>query len=303
LKKREAELKESEERFFKIFDSNPVALSLTEIKTNKITYVNNLFCTTFGYAKEEIIGHTAEELNLIESDEYQRVIEYIFGHLQEKRSLEQVQSLSVEEMEALLIRLRETQAMKDFEVQYTRKKGDTFPVIISFEVIRISSKHYTVTSYMDITERKKTEEKLKTQNEELEKINKELESFTYISSHDLQEPLRKIQVFASLILEKEYLQLSDKGKDQFVRMQSSAEKMQRLIQDLLAYSRTNIMEKDHENTNLYAIVEDVKSEFSETIEEKMATIEVRAAGELNIQDFQMRQLIHGAKYSSMMERK
>jgi light-regulated signal transduction histidine kinase (bacteriophytochrome) len=68
--------------------------------------------------------------------------------------------------------------------------------------------------------------------------------------------------------------------------------MQRLIQDLLAYSRTNIMEKDHENTNLYAIVEDVRSEFSETIEEKMATIEVRAAGELNIQDFQMRQLIH-----------
>ncbi|NNE78601.1 MAG: PAS domain S-box protein, partial [Pricia sp.] len=51
-KRKEAELKESEERFFKIFDNNPVPLSLAEIKTNKITYVNNLFCSAFGYGKD-----------------------------------------------------------------------------------------------------------------------------------------------------------------------------------------------------------------------------------------------------------
>ncbi len=290
-KRKEAELKESEERFFKIFDNNPVPLSLTEIKTNKITYVNNLFCASFGYTKEEIIGHTVEELGLIGAEEYQRVISYIFSHLKETRNLEEIQSLSVEETENLLLRLKETDAMKDFEVQYTKKNGASFPAIVSFEVLRIDSKHYTVTSYMDITERKKAEEKLKKQNVELEKNNKELESFTYISSHDLQEPLRKIQLFADRILDSEYERLSDKGKDHFKRMQNAAEKMRLLIKDLLAYSHANTSKEDQEYINLNDIVEDVKLEFSESIAEKGAIIEVQELGEIKIFHFQIRQLM------------
>lgn len=291
-KRKEAELKESEERFFKIFDNNPVPLSLAEMKTNKITYVNNLFCAAFGYTKEEIIGHTVKELNLIGAEEYRRVISYILSHLNETRNLEEIQSLSVEETENLLLRLEETDAMKEFEVQYTHKNGASFPAIVSFEVLRIDSKHYTLTSYMDITERKKAEEKLKKQNEELEKMNKELESFTYISSHDLQEPLRKIQLFAGRILDSEYGRLSNNGKDHFKRIQNAAARMQRLIQDLLAYLHANASQDDQEYINLNEIVEEVKLEFSETIAEKDGVIEVHELGELQIFHFQIRQLMH-----------
>src|SRR5690606_532970 len=81
-------------------------------------------------------------------------------------------------------------------------------------------------------------------NRELESMNQELASFAYVSSHDLQEPLRKIQTFASRIVETEHDNLSAKGKDYFIRMQNAALRMQTLIEDLLAYSRTNTAEKN-----------------------------------------------------------
>ena len=93
--------------------------------------------------------------------------------------------------------------------------------------------------------RQRTQELLES-NEELIKANLELESFTYISSHDLQEPLRKIQTFSKLILEKEHAALSDSGKDYFKRMQSAAARMQQLITDLLAFSHVNSAERNFE---------------------------------------------------------
>ena len=90
-------------------------------------------------------------------------------------------------------------------------------------------------------------EELAFQNEEKEKraaelmlANKELLAFTYISSHDLQEPLRKIQTFVTIILENENDNLSENGKYNFKRMQLAASRMQQLIDDLLAFSRIRL---------------------------------------------------------------
>src|SRR6478752_1568408 len=79
-------------------------------------------------------------------------------------------------------------------------------------------------------------------NIELAKMNKELQTFAYISSHDLQEPLRKIQTFSTQLIEKESQNLSERGKDNFRRMENAANRMQTLIDDLLTYSRTNSLE-------------------------------------------------------------
>eukprot|EP01089_Gocevia_fonbrunei_P014757 TRINITY_DN4121_c0_g1_i3.p1 TRINITY_DN4121_c0_g1~~TRINITY_DN4121_c0_g1_i3.p1 ORF type:complete len:1328 (-),score=248.00 TRINITY_DN4121_c0_g1_i3:2950-6933(-) len=291
-KKYEEELKSSEERFYKIFHSNPVPMSLAEIKTNKIKYVNNLFCSAFGYTKEEVIGQTSEELNLIDPEEYKRVIDLIFGYIHENRSLAEVQELSKEETEALLLKLKQSEKMKDFEILYTKKNGETFPALVSFDVIRIGTESFTVTSYLDITERKKAEALLKNQNEQLEKMNKELESFAYVSSHDLQEPLRKIQLFATRIIEKEEHNLSDYGKDMFKRMQVSAQRMQTLIQDLLAYSRTDTSEGNFEKTDLNEIITDVKEELKEELTAKHATIITNQLSHAHIIPFQFKQILH-----------
>lgn len=135
-------------------------------------------------------------------------------------------------------------------------------------------------------------ELLQERNKELGRMNRELESFTYVSSHDLQEPLRKIQTFTTRILEKEYTELSDKGKDYFNRIQSAASRMQQLIEDLLAFSKINLEERIFETKDLNIIVQEVKNEMKEAIEEKHATIDTTELGKANIVPFQFRQLMY-----------
>ncbi len=136
------------------------------------------------------------------------------------------------------------------------------------------------------------------QNEEKEKraaelgvANKELQSFAYVSSHDLQEPLRKIQTFANRILEKEHDRLSDNGKDYFMRIQKSANRMQTLIEDLLAYSRVNTGERKFETTDLNEMIEELRDDFKEVIDQNGATLEINLVGHTTIIPFQFRQLM------------
>lgn len=129
-------------------------------------------------------------------------------------------------------------------------------------------------------------------NEGLQKMNKELEAFTYVSSHDLQEPLRKIQTFAARLLDKEKTQLSDTGKDYLQRMSKAAIRMQTLIEDLLNYSQASIIGQKVEITDLNKIVGEVKEELAETLLEKRAIIEVGELCKVPINPSQFRQVIH-----------
>ncbi len=155
----------------------------------------------------------------------------------------------------------------------------------------------------DITEQKQFENELEKQvkgrtrelaenNIALARMNKELQSFAYISSHDLQEPLRKIQTFASQILEKEFHNLSHKAQEKFERMQIAAQRMQTLIDDLLAYSRTNTAERIFVHADLNKIVEEVAEDLKEDLRRKHASIESTRMCEARIIPFQFRQLLY-----------
>ncbi|WP_051224495.1 PAS domain S-box protein [Flavobacterium tegetincola] len=128
-------------------------------------------------------------------------------------------------------------------------------------------------------------------NNALEKMNKELQSFAYISSHDLQEPLRKIQIFASQIKSKEAANLSVSGFEKFERIQNAAHRMQTLIQDLLVYSRSSFQERILEHTTLDAIISEVREDLSEEIILKQATLQVVHSCELHVITLQFRQVI------------
>ncbi|MBL0744279.1 PAS domain-containing protein [Chryseolinea lacunae] len=127
-------------------------------------------------------------------------------------------------------------------------------------------------------------------NQNLLQSNNELAQFAYVASHDLQEPLRKIQTFATRILEVEEANLSDRGKDYFRRMQSASVRMQQLILDLLSFSRANTNEKHFERTDLNHILSLVKEQLKETIEQKHAVILSSTLPTLNLISFQFEQL-------------
>jgi PAS domain S-box-containing protein len=150
----------------------------------------------------------------------------------------------------------------------------------------------------DLTEKKQAADALEAnaaqlehKNIQLQKMNKELESFAYISSHDLQEPLRKIQTFSSRILEKDFDKLSEDTKDNFLRMQSAAGRMQTLIEDLLAYSRTNNSEKKYVHTDLKKLIDEVRDDLSEELEKHKAILDVRDMCHCPVIPFQFRQLM------------
>jgi PAS domain S-box-containing protein len=151
----------------------------------------------------------------------------------------------------------------------------------------------------DLTEKKLAEEQLvassialQQKNRELERINEELSSFAYISSHDLQEPLRKIQTFSDRIREMEYQKLSEKGKDYFLRMQAGAARMQTLIRDILAYSRMTTGEKILELTDLNDLLAHTKSELEVMISDKHATIVSDPLPTIKVIPFQIQQLFN-----------
>ena len=129
-------------------------------------------------------------------------------------------------------------------------------------------------------------------NEELEKLNMKLQSFAYVSSHDLQEPLRKIQILAGRIIENESETLSDKGKDYFHRMQDAANRMQTLIKDLLEYTHTGDSESGFEKVDLSKIIAEVINELEETVHEKKATIETIGLCNAHVNPSQFSQLMH-----------
>jgi PAS domain S-box-containing protein len=133
---------------------------------------------------------------------------------------------------------------------------------------------------------------LELKNRDLINMNIELQSFAYISSHDLQEPLRKIQTFASRLSELDDQNISAKAKTYLERIEVSAKRMQTLIQDLLTYSRTNSAERIFVKTNLDEILEEVIMDFSERIEEKNAVINLNPLGTVTVMPFQFRQLLH-----------
>ncbi len=133
---------------------------------------------------------------------------------------------------------------------------------------------------------------LEEKNMALEKMNSELQSFAYVSSHDLQEPLRKIQTFIRMIVDKEGGNLTNKATDYFNRIQAAANRMQTLIQDLLAYSRTNTANKDFVKMDLTEIVNEVKEDFKDQLEENKYTLTIGKMCTATIIPFQFRQILY-----------
>jgi len=147
----------------------------------------------------------------------------------------------------------------------------------------------------DLTQKKLAENNLEMyaaslekKNQELKLKNQELESFGYIASHDLQEPVRKIQIWANKLEETE--DISDNLRDALSRIQKACVKMQNLIKGILQYSQTDQQHLPQELTDLDQVLEEVIEGFSDTIEEKQIIITRDHLPQLSIVRIQFLQL-------------
>ncbi len=149
----------------------------------------------------------------------------------------------------------------------------------------------SVLIFKDITERKRAEETLSHKAAELARSNAELEQFAFAASHDLQEPLRKIQAFADRLRVKTAKSRSPDIHDYLERMQNAAARMQTLINDLLAFSRVIRGSQPFTPVELKTIIKEVLSDLELRIEKSGARVEVGELPAIDADPMQMRQLM------------
>jgi signal transduction histidine kinase/CHASE3 domain sensor protein len=168
------------------------------------------------------------------------------------------------------------------EVRYLKGMG---------QIVTISSDNKTfIGTTRDITSEIDDQILTEERNRELESNNKELSAFNYIASHDLQEPLRKIETFISRLVSKDFNNISSAGQQYVGSIQKSTNRMRVLIEDLLQFSRTNKTEKNVVNTDLNYLLENAKHDLAQPIEEKKANIQSNNLPTLKIIPFQIQQL-------------
>jgi PAS domain S-box-containing protein len=137
---------------------------------------------------------------------------------------------------------------------------------------------------------KLAEKALLEKNEELEKINHQLSSFAYIASHDLQEPLRKIQTFTNHLFVLDGDKFSDKGRLLSEKIQTSSERMKNMINDLLTFSKSDNNDEKSEWVDFNLLIHEVLGELEVTIADKKAVIEISSLPCLLVIRFQFHQL-------------
>ena len=176
------------------------------------------------------------------------------------------------------------------ELTGRRKNGTTFPMELSVGETQQKGEPVFIGMIRDVTERKITEEALGRRAAELERSNAELEQFAYVASHDLQEPLRKVQAFGDRLKSKYADALGEQGQDYLTRMQDAANRMQSLIQSLLSFSRVSSKARRLVPVDLNAVVQEVVGDLEVRIQETGAEVRVSEMPTIEADPTQIRQL-------------
>ena len=149
----------------------------------------------------------------------------------------------------------------------------------------------SIATYQDVTESERHQGQMHEYTKKLERSNQELQEFAYVASHDLQEPLRKIEAFGDRLMRRYGETLPDEGKMFVERMQHAAGRMRRLINDLLSYSRVTSKSNPYNQVCLNDTLKGVLGDLQIRIEETKATITASTLQAIDADPTQMRQLL------------
>jgi len=202
--------------------------------------------------------------------------------------------LSDEEFNQLLREAR----LVGLEKDVVRKDGTTLRVAISTSLLKGRNTAAVIVA-KDISSRIEYERQMRQYARKLERTNIELQDFAYVASHDLQEPLRKIQAFGDRLQTKHSEALGEQGNDYIERMRDSASRMQRLINDLLSFSRVNSKAKPFETVDMNVIMSEIASDLEIRTEQTNGRIEIGELPTIDADPVQMRQLFQNLVGNSL----
>lgn len=143
-----------------------------------------------------------------------------------------------------------------------------------YKRIGLNNNYAYIGNTQDVTQLREAQVQLEEKVIELNRSNQDLEQFAYIASHDLQEPLRKIQAFGDRLKDKYAGQMNEEAQDYISRMRGASERMRALIDDLLAFSKLTRGNKSFSKLRISDIVRKTLSDLDFTIESKKATVKI-----------------------------
>jgi PAS domain S-box-containing protein len=237
-------LQESQQRFRSLFAFNPDPVFSFDLQGNFLS-INDAGQQLLGLSEAEIIGQHFTQL--IASDQQATIREHL-------------QAASAGTPQHYETRLQDSQH-KTLTLDVTH-----LPIMVDAQIVGVFG------IAKDVSERHQTQQELQATLLELERSNKELQEFAFVASHDLQEPLRKIQAFSERLASRNTA-LGDEDRDYLQRMNSAAARMQALIVDLLNYSRVNTRGQPLQPLDLNQLLGEVLGDMEATIEQSHARIE------------------------------
>jgi PAS domain S-box-containing protein len=225
------QLKESEEKFQKVFKASSSGMSITRLSDSTYLEVNDAFAELIGYSKEELIGSTSSKLGIV---------------------------VNVNLREKVLAEIREYGFARHFEITVRHRSGRLIEVLSSTETILLNGEKYAINVLFDITERKRAEEELKI-------VNNELEAFSYSVSHDLRAPLRAVNGYAQILMEEYGERLDAEAKIIIENIKKNGSNMGLLIDKLLEFSRLGRKEIQKSEIDLNVLFRKVVLEINQSM--------------------------------------
>ena len=277
-------LAQMERRYRGLLEAAPDAMVVVN-QDGKIVLLNLRAEKHFGYSREDLVGQPVTRI--IPNGFAERLI------ADDLRSAADAQAQEIG---------------TGIELVGQRQDGTSFPIEIMLSPLESDDGMLVTAAIRDITARKEAaeelrrscqdveeahavERRLQAMSDELGRSNRDLQDFASIASHDLQEPLRKIQAFGDRLVERSSEVLDDEAKDYVRRMQNAAERMQSLIDDLLVYSKVTTQPEPPQLVDLGKVAAEVVSDLEERIRASGGTIHIGSLPTIVADPLQMRQLL------------
>ncbi len=267
-KRAEEALLWSENKFQSIYQNSPFAIALSDVSDGTYLDVNDAWLKMTGCEKEEVIGKTSLELGLI---------------------------LDPQERKEIFDCLQKQGMVRNFEIRARNKTGDVLVLSTNINIVMILEKKYLLSVMENVTERKQAEETLAEAARKLERSNRDLMNFTAVASHDLQEPLRKIEALGDAVLEGAAkdgaANIEERQRDRILRMRKSAQEMRDMVNGLLQLSLLSTGALSFQPVDLGQITAQLLFELDERLHQSGGIVQVSQLPIIQADPLQMRWLL------------